>query len=248
MNARFLVSQSLLQVSNNHEYHSGQGMPWVLQVCAKTVSKRSKRFFANNGQNSYCCKSHRHVITRLHTHTLYLNKSFALLLWLSLSNHYECTRHQWEFGGCHSGKRSKRSAHAKWFAQRWQVGGMGTHQVSARLASLWKRQMVQDWRRNSHENYDSSQDSCSGCTRENGQGRECFCRARSFGESGGTYLYRQNCCFGQYLVADSVESQSQLRGSRCCEYSFQYAKVRLVVEFFLLGLLGCSVGVLFQHG
>jgi hypothetical protein len=151
MNARFLVSQSLLQVSNNHEYHSGQGMPWVLQVCAKTVSKRSKRFFANNGQNSYCCKSHRHVITRLHTHTLYLNKSFALLLWLSLSNHYECTRHQWEFGGCHSGKRSKRSAHAKWFAQRWQVGGMGTHQVSARLASLWKRQMVQDWRRNSHE-------------------------------------------------------------------------------------------------
>jgi hypothetical protein len=24
--------------------------------------------------------------------------------------------------------------------------------------------------------------------------------------------------------------------------------VRLVVEFFLLGLLGCSVGVLFQHG
>lgn len=151
MNARFLVSQSLLQVSNNHEYHSGQGMPWVLQVCAKTVSKRSKRFFANNGQNSYCCKSHRHVITRLHTHTLYLNKSFALLLWLSLSNHYECTRHQWEFGSCHSGKRSKRSAHAKWFAQRWQVGGMGTHQVSARLASLWKRQMVQDWRRNSHE-------------------------------------------------------------------------------------------------
>jgi hypothetical protein len=151
MNARFLVSQSLLQVSNNHEYHSGQGMPWVLQVCAKTVSKRSKRFFANNGQNSYCCKSHRHVITRLHTHTLYLRKSFALLLWLSLSNHYECTRHQWEFGGCHSGKRSKRSAHAKWFAQRWQVGGMGTHQVSARLASLWKRQMVQDWRRNSHE-------------------------------------------------------------------------------------------------